>query len=101
MPPIDPDRLLRDLGRRFAEIREDRGLTQDQMAERLGISTKYLQRIERGRSMTLLTLIDLANRLRVGLADLLFKPPRSRARRVGRPRKRKEQTGGRRGSSPR
>jgi transcriptional regulator with XRE-family HTH domain len=85
MPPIDADRLLRDLGRRIAEIRTDRRLTQDQMAERMGISTKYLQRLERGRSMNLRTLVDIANKLHVGLDDLLMTPPRSRQTRVGRP----------------
>ncbi len=84
MARADAERVLRDLGRRFAEIRVERELTQEALAERLGISTKYLQRIERGRSMTLRTLIDLAARLDVPL-QTLFTPPRSRVVRIGRP----------------
>jgi transcriptional regulator with XRE-family HTH domain len=44
--PIDPDRLLRDAGRRLAECREARGLTQQALAEELGVSMRYVQRVE-------------------------------------------------------
>lgn len=87
MQRVDADRALRDLGRRFAEIRVERGLTQEAMAERLEISTKYLQRLERGRSMNLRTLIELSNRLGVPLISL-FAPPASRVVRRGRPLRR-------------
>jgi transcriptional regulator with XRE-family HTH domain len=85
MRPIDADQLIRDLGRRLAEVRISRRLTQEQLAAEMGISVKYLQRLERGRNMSLRTLVDFANRLRVGLPDLLMTPPSSRAVRVGRP----------------
>lgn len=85
MRPIDADQLIRDLGRRLAEVRVTRGLTQEKLADEMGISVKYLQRLERGRNMSLRTLVDFANRLRVSLPDLLLVPPRSREVRVGRP----------------
>jgi transcriptional regulator with XRE-family HTH domain len=89
MRRIDPTRVLRDVGRRVADIRVERALTQDELAEAIGISTKYLQRIERGRNMNLVTLIDLANRLNVDLPALLLVRPKSPRRpRVGRPPRR-------------
>ena len=84
MPAIDAERLLKNLGRRIAEVRVDRRLTQELMAEELGISIKYLQRLERGRNMSLTTLIGIANKLRVGLSELLLAPASSKVR-VGRP----------------
>lgn len=85
MRPIDADQLIKDIGRRLAEVRIGRRLTQEKLADQMGISVKYLQRLERGRNMSLRTLVDFANRLKVGLADLLLVTPRSRDVRVGRP----------------
>lgn len=87
MAALDEEQILRNLGRRIAEVRIARGLTQDAMAEELQISTKYLQRLERGRSMTLRTLIHLANTLKVSLESLLLTPAKSMSVQIGRPRK--------------
>jgi transcriptional regulator with XRE-family HTH domain len=87
MAVLDAEQILRNLGRRIADVRTARGLTQDAMAEEIGISTKYLQRLERGRSMTLRTLIHLANTLNVSLESLLLTPAKSTSVRIGRPRK--------------
>ncbi|MBI3073009.1 MAG: helix-turn-helix transcriptional regulator [Deltaproteobacteria bacterium] len=82
------DRVLRAVGRRFAELRARRGLTQETLAERIGVSLKYLQRIEAGReNLTLKSLVELANTFRVKVDDL-FRRPVSLAVRRGRPRKR-------------
>jgi transcriptional regulator with XRE-family HTH domain len=35
-------------GKNIAQLRQDYGLTQDKLAERLDISTRYLQKLERG-----------------------------------------------------
>ena len=43
------DRELRNLGRRVAELRISRGLTQEGLAERLGKDARYVQEIEGGR----------------------------------------------------
>lgn len=97
MPAIDPDRLLKNLGRRIAEVRVERRLTQEQMAEELHISIKYLQRLERGRNMSLTTLVGIANKLRVGLGDLLLTTATSKVK-VGRPRETKARHTARRAS---
>jgi transcriptional regulator with XRE-family HTH domain len=98
MPAIDADRLLKNLGRRIAEVRVERRLTQDLMAEELGISMKYLQRLERGRNMSLTTLVGIANKLRVGLDELLLTAATSKVK-VGRPPKAAARRSGRRPSS--
>lgn len=83
----DPERLVRDIGRRAAELRVDRGWTQQEFADRLGISVRYLARLERGlQNFTVHRLVWLAGHLGVRAVDL-FTPPRSRRVRVGRPRR--------------
>lgn len=84
-PEQQPADVLRDLGRRIAELRAARGLTQEQLAERLDVTFQYLQRIEAGReNLTVRSLVRLATALEVLVADL-FAPPESREVRVGRP----------------
>jgi transcriptional regulator with XRE-family HTH domain len=81
---------MRDLGRRLAELREARALTQEQLAEEAGFSTKYLQRLEAGReNLSLRSLVRLANLLRAPIPRLLD-PPRHRRARKGRPPKRQQ-----------
>jgi len=59
------------LGRRIKELRRARGLSQEQLAERMGINAKYLSSIERGReNPTLDLLLKLAKSLRVETAGL-------------------------------
>jgi len=85
MAATDPDELIRDIGRRVAELRADLGLTQAELAERAGDSIKYLQRIEGGlENLTIRSLVKLAGLLDVEVIDL-FAPPESREVRRGRP----------------
>jgi transcriptional regulator with XRE-family HTH domain len=60
----------------FGEVvrrwREERGLTQDELAERAGISGTYVGFIERGDSVPTLTVIlQIAEALKVRPAELL------------------------------
>jgi DNA-binding XRE family transcriptional regulator len=79
-------RALKDIGRRIAEARAERGLTQEAFAEQvLGVSLKYLQHLEAGReNLTVASLVSLAERIGWPL-PALFEPPRSREVRRGRP----------------
>jgi DNA-binding XRE family transcriptional regulator len=45
--PAEKD-ILKDFGLEVQKFRDDRGLTQEQFAERMGISTRQLQKIEKG-----------------------------------------------------
>jgi transcriptional regulator with XRE-family HTH domain len=78
--------MTEQVGRRIAELRRERGETQAQLAERLEVSIKYLQRVERGVNLTIDSLVHLANQLDVAVRDL-FEAPRGRSipRRTGRP----------------
>ena len=60
------------VGRNAARIRKERGLTQEQLAERSGLSQQYLSGLERGRrNPTLVTVHELAVALGVSHLDLL------------------------------
>ena len=65
-----------DLGRQLADalrrLRKEAGLTQTEMARRLGISQPTLNRLETARqNTTLRTLTQLCSALRCKLGDLL------------------------------
>lgn len=60
------------VGRNAARIRRDRGLTQEQLAERSGLSQQYLSGLEQGRrNPTIVTLYELAIALEVSHLELL------------------------------
>ena len=60
------------LGARLKQLRHARRLTQEQLAERAGLSYKFLGELERGRgNPTLTTLAALSEALGVKLVDLL------------------------------
>src|SRR5215475_769881 len=62
------------LGARMQALRADRELTQEVMAERIGISQKYLSELERGqKSPSWETLVAIAHKgFDIKLATLLF-----------------------------
>ena len=63
----------KELGRRIAQIRKLKGLTQEVVSERLGLSASGVASIETGRSDASLTrLQDIAKVLDMQLIDLLF-----------------------------
>jgi len=59
------------IGMRIAELRNGKGLTQEQLAGKMEISSKYLSSIERGKeNPTLDTLIKLSESLGVNIEDI-------------------------------
>ncbi len=59
------------LGKRTRALRERKGMTQEQFADRCGISVSFASLLERGeRSPSYETLVQMADALGVGLADL-------------------------------
>lgn len=86
MPRRD-EKLSRDLGARLRELRTERGLTQETLAERIGMDVGNYAHMEQGVSNpTLSTLGKVARALDVAVAELLS-VPRSRAVKIGRPSK--------------
>lgn len=88
MAKLDADTTLLALGRRIAELRAERGLTQEKLAEALAVSLKYAQRIESGRvNFTVRSLVRVANVLDARV-DELFAEPVSLEAAPGRPPRR-------------
>ena len=92
-PSRPGDRELRNLGRRVAELRISRGLTQEGLAERLDKDARYVQEIEGGRqNITVRTAALVARKLRIPVADLFTvptMPERAGLRRVPKTKPRK------------
>jgi transcriptional regulator with XRE-family HTH domain len=80
--------VLADIGRRVAELRRERKWVQAELAERMDVTLRHIQRIEAGeKNLTVRSLVLLAHVLRTHPTEFLSQPL-SRARRTaGRPRK--------------
>jgi transcriptional regulator with XRE-family HTH domain len=84
--PIEPDKLLSNVGRRIAELRGQNGFTQEVLAEKLDVTTRWVQSAEAGTEiLTLTTLVRFANALKVPITEF-FSPPTKAKPRPGRPR---------------
>lgn len=60
------------VGKNFARLRREKGLTQEQIEERSGFSQQYLSGLERGkRNPTVITLYELAQALDVDHVELV------------------------------
>ncbi len=60
------------VGRNFARLRRDQGLTQEEVEARSGFSQQYLSGLERGqRNPTIITLYELAQAIGVSHMDLV------------------------------
>ena len=56
--------LIAFVGQRFKQYREQAGLTQEELAEKVGLNSNYISRIERGDSFPRLeTFVGLLNAL--------------------------------------
>lgn len=65
------ENFYQNLGRRIKELREERNLTQEKLAERATISLDYLGKIEVSINRPgLVTLLKLANALDVSMEEL-------------------------------
>jgi transcriptional regulator with XRE-family HTH domain len=88
------DDVLRDLGRRIADLRVRRGLTQDRLAENADVTVQYIQRIEAGReNLTVRSLVRLANLLGVSIVEI-FEEPLPRPVKPGRPARKSDAPSG-------
>ena len=85
MRQADPEKAVRDFGRRVAEERAKQGWTQAQFAELAEFSVRYLQGIEAGKeNVTIKSAAVIANLLSVQLR-VLFDSPTTKQRGPGRP----------------
>lgn len=77
----EASQLREKFGKRVRWLRGQHGLTQEQLAERAGISVDFLSLIERGRSSpSFENLAELADALEMSVAELFnFEGGRSEA----------------------
>lgn len=67
------------IGAKIRELRKKKGLSQEQLAERIWISTTHMSHIETGTTkLSLPVLVDLAIALDVGADDILMTQPNLR-----------------------
>lgn len=75
MANSDAAALLQELGKRVAAARRARNLSQETLAEELGLSPGYLRRVEGGKeNLTIGSIAKLAEALGLSPWDLLAKP---------------------------
>lgn len=85
--PYSARRVIQGVGRRLAELRVERGLTQEQVAETMDVTPQWLSRAENGENLTIATLVRFANIYEVAIPTL-FEAPVSAARaKPGRPKR--------------
>lgn len=71
MTNAQEQKLMKAFGKRVAEVRKSRGVTQQELAENIGMSVVAIAYIETGKRWARLgTLNKIANSLKVKLADL-------------------------------
>ena len=68
---MNEQKLMKVFGKRVAEVRKSRGVTQQQLAELNGMSVVAIAYIETGKRWARLgTLNKIANSLKVNISDL-------------------------------
>ena len=74
--PDDIEPIYTELGRRVAALRKERGLTQESLSDRAGVSANYLARTEGGyHRPNLARLEGIAEALDVSVASLFSNRP--------------------------
>jgi len=69
------------VGRNFARIRREKGLTQERVAELSGFSQQYLSSLENGkRNPSVVTIYEIARAMGVDHCDLLRALPKTARR---------------------
>lgn len=62
--------LYRNLGKRIEYLRKEKGLTQEELAEKAGLHRAYFWDIEKGRNISIKTAYNIARALGVKLSQL-------------------------------
>ena len=82
LPPEEPGSVMHEteerIARRLSEARRDRGWTLSQAADRVGVSSAHLSRLEKGnRQPSIGVLIQLARCYNLSLGQLVGEEPRA------------------------
>lgn len=62
--------LFQKLGQRIENIRKEKGMTQEKLAEEAGLHRAYFWDIEQGRNISVKTAYKIAKALKIRLNDL-------------------------------
>jgi len=62
--------IYRKLGERIEWLRKEKGLTQEELAEKAGLHRAYFWDVERGKNISIKTAYNIARALRVKLSEL-------------------------------
>ena len=85
MATPNASQVIKDIGRKIAELRTAKGWSQARFAEVLGIALQNVQRMEQERqNFTVRTLVNVARKLGCEPRDL-WSAPENPTRRRGRP----------------
>lgn len=69
---LDNSKRYKNIGLKIAQLRAERGLTQQQLADRIGISKSYLSKIESPntiKSFSLDVLFSISDELGINISD--------------------------------
>jgi transcriptional regulator with XRE-family HTH domain len=74
---IPMSQVTKDVGKRIRELRTGKSLTQEVLADRTGLTPKFISEVECGKTNpSLRTLEKIAGVLKVGIPDLLSHAPK-------------------------
>jgi len=62
--------LYKNLGEKIEWIRKEKGVTQEELAEKAGLHRAYFWEIEKGRNISIKTAYNIARALGVNLSQL-------------------------------
>jgi len=63
--------IYRKLGERIEWLHKEKGLTQEELAEKAGLHRAYFWDIEKGRNISIKTSYNIARALNISLSELL------------------------------
>ena len=69
--PMNYNFLYQNLGNTIEKLRKEKGLTQEELAEKAGLHRDYFCDIENGRNISIKTAYKISRALGVKLSDLL------------------------------
>ena len=70
---MEKEELMHIIGKNLQRYREENKLTQEELAERVGISTSFCANLERGKkAMSIVVLRNLADALNISVDYLLY-----------------------------
>lgn len=62
--------LYKKLGQRIKKLRKQKGLSQEELAEKAGLHRAYFWEIENGRNISIMTAYKISKALEIDLSEL-------------------------------